>query len=765
MTIEVPAVGPIDAEIILIGEAPAAEEVRKMRPFSGSAGQYLDKILRISMLDREALRITNLSKRRAPRDKYVNFTAEEKAQFAKDIIEEINELPNPKVLVPLGNYPLEAITGKSGITNWRGSVLRPLSDIRHPCLVVPSYHPSSMHYEGNYSNWAYINADLSRVQLLMRNNFKFKFPEYNFIIQPSFKKVVEVVNWLVNDFKGVITIDLETHHDEISCIGLGWSREDAISIPFMWGGGRSYWEEQEELRMWKFLAEQLPKLKLSGQNVLFDWEVMYKNGFRLQIPQWDSMLMHACLWSEMLHRLEVLTSIYTDIPFYKKDEREEDTKRSTLRAGMEEDHWKYNCMDCVATVWCVEELLEELKEEDMLHVYKNLFDEMVDPILTMNLRGVKIDIENLEKARGEMQIELQAGEKTLLEIANEQVINYNSPKQVAHLLYDILKMSPYKTKSGSRATGEKILDALSYKYDSDAPAIIKDLRKKSKMMSLFSDDNIIDGRISCNYSLSTTVTGRLASQKSKITGRGMNLQNVKKSGIARQLFIPDDDFIMLGADQSQAEARLVSWWAEDEAMQSLFETDHIHLANARKILKREISKDEPIYTVMKSLIHGSNYGITAYGFARLANIPLADAKIYLEQYHETYPGIRGRFHKFVKERILDNRTLYNPFGRRQVFLGRIDDGLWKDAFAFLPQSTSSDITKHANKVLSKKYEVLLDLHDGLIIQCRKHKDAIEEGINDMREAFEIEFKIWGIPRMIPVDISIGESWGSLTEWN
>jgi len=100
-----------------------------------------------------------------------------------------------------------------------------------------------------------------------------------------------------------------------------------------------------------------------------------------------------------------------------------------------------------------------------------------------------------------------------------------------------------------------------------------------------------------------------------------------------------------------------------------------------------------------------------------------------------------------------------------VFLGRIDDDLWKDAFAFLPQSTSSDITKKAEKTLNKKYIVLLDLHDGLIIQCKKNEQAIKKAIDDMRKAFATEFKIWGITRTIPIDVSVGDSWGSLEEWN
>ncbi|GAG80478.1 unnamed protein product, partial [marine sediment metagenome] len=111
------------------------------------------------------------------------MTYAEILQHQKELIEEINSLENPRIIVPLGNYALQALTDKKGITNFRGSVLRPRSEIKHNCIIIPTLHPSIMHYE-MYTQWSLIVADFTKVKNIKDKHYKFTFPEYNFIIQP-----------------------------------------------------------------------------------------------------------------------------------------------------------------------------------------------------------------------------------------------------------------------------------------------------------------------------------------------------------------------------------------------------------------------------------------------------------------------------------------------------------------------------------------------------------------------------------------------------
>jgi len=744
--------GPLDAQIVLIGEAPARVECEVGVPFKGSAGRYLDMLLRAAGLPRDALRITNLVKMRVPQDKISKVSKKELAVWKEKLIEEINDLPNVKVIVPLGNFPLEAVTGKSGITNFRGSPLKPISTINHNCIVIPTFHPSYLHYGGNWSVWPLMVADFAKAKRVAFSDEPFKFPTFHFTLKPSLEEVIETVEMLVREARPAV-IDVETPHNLLSCIGLGWSRQDAICVPFFMGNGANYWTEEQELFLWKFLAKNLPKLELRAHNSLFDWRVLLEHGIHLKPPIWDSMFMHHCLYSDLPHKLDIVTSIYTDIAYYKSDEDE--IKGSALFAGRELEHWEYNCMDCVATFWCIEELKQELEEEEMLGVYHDLYVEMFEPIFKLNIRGTPVDLERLAEAR-EVLKKLISQYTQEIQDATGMLINANSPKQVAELLYGKLGMQRYK-RGGS--TSKDVLKQLAHKYQTDVPLKIIDIREARRQLGLFSDENVQEGRVKCEYSLTRTATGRLASRKGR--RGGMNLQNVKR-GEQRRFFTAEPGEVLLGADQSQAEARIVAWYSKDRNMLKLFESGvSIHLQNAKNVYGEDISKSDPRYTIAKGLVHGGNYGLGPKKFSLMTGVDFSTSKYLLETYHTKYPGIRKNFHNYVEREIQRCRMLYNPFGRRQVFLGRLDDpATFRAGYAFLPQSTVSDVNKKALKFLTRAgFNVLLELHDGIIISIKESE--LKFGIEAFIEAYSTEFRIWDYTCKLPIEISYGPNWADM----
>lgn len=757
---DIPAEGSVDADIVLIGEAPANEEYRTGLPFQGSAGQHLDRLLKLAGLNRNDLRITNLSKERAPNNKMANMPFDRLRMWERDLVEELNLLPGPKILIPMGNYALQAVAGRNGIMNLRGSILHSVEEIVHDCVVLPTIHPSALHY--NYTLWPLIVADFTKAKKIADQSETFKFPTYNFLIQPSFKQVMETFDMLLEMKDTLMSIDVETPHMLLSCIGIGWSRSDAFCLPFFWGNGSNYWPEEEELVIWRRLADILPKLNLANQNVLFDWEIMLNHRIRMSTPTYDPMLMHACLYSELPHKLDVITSIYTDMEFFKKDEKEE--KGSALKAGREIEHWRYNCFDCVSALWCIEELKAELIEENMLDVYMALFAESIEPIFLMNTTGIRADTERLSHVRVELQEDINKRNSEISTAVGHE-LNVASPKQVANVLYHELNMvAPKSGGSKEGLSSEGTLKKLAYKYQIDLPLKIIEARKVRKLQSLFAEENISeDGRIRCQYSLMSK-TGRMRSTKKKggLGGRGMNLQNVKASGPARSFFIPEDGHILLGADQKQAEAMIVAWFSKDENMKDLFRSGtSIHIENARNLYNEVITKTDPRYRVAKALVHAGNYGIGPWGFARTANVSFAEAKEKLALYYNTYPGIKQNFHKYIQDELKQSRTIYNPFGRRQIFFGRLDDNLYRAGYAFYPQSTVADINKKAVQRIYKTYLPLLDTHDGLVISVRK--DEIAKGFKVLRDAYDTEFQVWGETIKIPVSLAIGENWRDLND--
>ena len=258
----VEAEGSPAAEIVFIGEAPAATEVATGRPFTGSAGQFFDKLVSLAGLYRGEVYITNICKHQVPGNKMSRLPYEELINWRAKLIEEINSLDGPKVIVPLGRYALESVSNKSGITNYRGSPLPPKDSIKHNCIVVPTFHPSSMHYGEKYNDWPLIVADLVKAKRIRDEGFE--FPTYQFITKPTLREVLNTLDMLVKKDL-FVTIDVETPHYLLSCIGIGWSRSEAICIPFFMGNGSNYWSFGDEMVVWKKLGEVLPQLNWGNQ--------------------------------------------------------------------------------------------------------------------------------------------------------------------------------------------------------------------------------------------------------------------------------------------------------------------------------------------------------------------------------------------------------------------------------------------------------------------------------------------------------------------
>jgi uracil-DNA glycosylase family 4 len=753
----IPPEGDENAEIIFIGEGPAERELKKGIPFQGSSGRYLNQFFNMAGIVREDSYLTNIMKTRMPANKIKNVNPEILEAAREDLIAEINALPNPKILVPLGDYPLQTVTDKRGITNFRGSVLPPKDSIKHDCIVIPTFHPSILHYS-NYHLWPLIVADFSKVALIRDRDFEFSFPEYNFKIHPSFEEVMETLDWLDEQKHEIVVIDVETPHAMLSCIGLAWSRSEAISIPFFWGTGQNYWSIDHEYEIWRKLGEVLPRLNLAGQNVFFDWEIMYNHKILLKPAVWDSMLMHGCLYSELPHNLETIISIYTEMMFYKRDEDDE-TKRSSLRAGQEHDHWTYNCLDCVGTLWSIEELRKELEEEHMIDAYQSLYADMIPCYFEMNMRGVPVDIKRLPAVQESLKQDIIDKEKKIEEILGFS-INVKSSPQVCSALYDHLgwdEILDRKTKN--RTANKKAMEKLAYKYRSELPNLIQEAREDYSFISVFSIDNIEDGYFRTSYSLARTKTGRLSSRKS-YSGKGRNLQNVK-NGMPRTFFKALPGHVLMGGDQKQAEARFVAYFSQDEDYIKAAESGQLYMEVGKMVFDPEFTKEHSLYKVVKSLVHGTNYRMGPFGFAYAANIPVAEAKQHRDAFLNRFPGIIGSYYKYVEESVNNTRMLYNPFGRRQVFFKHIDESVYKAACAFIPQSTSSDLTKKAIARVRKYYTVLMDLHDGLYISVPPKEWKF--GAEALQEAFDVPIPIFGKERRIPIDVSIGPSWGEMEE--
>jgi DNA polymerase-1 len=299
--------------------------------------------------------------------------------------------------------------------------------------------------------------------------------------------------------------------------------------------------------------------------------------------------------------------------------------------------------------------------------------------------------------------------------------------------------------------------------------LVLEIRALKKILSTYLRAKLDkDNRIRTTYLITGTETGRLASRES-VHGTGTNLQNVPK-GIARRLFIPDSYKLFVSGDLSQAEARVVAYLAGEDALIRLFESGgDIHRKNASSIFRvQEASVTDKQRQLAKRVVHASNYGMGPITFAKNAGISVQEAKRLLNAYFATYPGIK-LWHMATVTRLNKSRMLTTPFGRKRLFMGTYNESLKKVAYAYVPQSTVSDILNTGllnvyDEISSMDAQILLQVHDSIVVQCLP--DDFQRICLIIKNSLERSIKIKGIDGVvrdcrIPCDLQAGWNWDEL----
>ena len=389
----VPGRGDPGAKIVFVGEAPGADEAYYGKPFVGVSGQELCRMAAEAGINVHDCYFTNVLRFQPPGNKIeanvkrlyktpaknkpffdagmVPFRGKVVSAFVpqhyKDLMAELEAI-NPNVVVPLGSTALWALTGEEGITSWRASLMHSLDEVNGRRLkVIPTYHPAAI-----LRQWSW-RSDL--VQDLRRILRESETPEvveseWNFFVRPSFATVVGILQSLldrVDPAKGgeksiTITCDIETRVQQIACIGIGWSKLDALCIPLMCVEGKyGYWSEGDEREIMRMVKAVLthPRINVQNQNYTYDAFYLYLWYGIWSIPEFDTMIAQNVLYPGKEKALAYLASIHCEHYRYWKEDGREWSKSMN-----EEILWRYNCMDCCNTFEVAESL------EDALHSWK-----------------------------------------------------------------------------------------------------------------------------------------------------------------------------------------------------------------------------------------------------------------------------------------------------------------------------------------------------------------------------------------------------------
>lgn len=758
--------GDLNAKIWIIGEAPGAQEEASGRPFIGGAGTVLDGLLRKGGISRRDCYIDNVIQDRPNNNDFGIYYMDSKRSSPTSLLLEahirIKKLirgHKPNLIILLGNESLYAITGHKGILNWRGSIIQ-FEGIK----VIPTIHPAMVMRDPSIMPIA--EMDFRRIGEEAQSPSMPMIYNDNFIINPSFDQVIHYLRNILPT-KPILTVDIETIPDleQIMCIGFAWSKEDAICIPVFFGTS-NWWNIDEEIEIIKAIQDlaKVKSIKFIAQNGQYDMTYLVDKWNADFILWMDTMIsFHEC-YSELRKSLAFITSIYSKRPYYKEDGGK--GKNPT-------EEWIYNCKDCCVTYECAMEIRKEMEEFNVLNHYEMIPNRLIRPLGIMQREGILVDV----KRRAELDIELDGKLKELQQRLNTAIgreINCNSPKQIKELLYDDLRLPPiygWGKKDGKKAkvlsTDEDAINELQKKTNNPVLGIILEIRGLVKLLGTYVRAELeSNNRICTSYKISGTETGRLSSACS-VYNRGTNIQNIPRLPAIRSIFIADPGKVLVNADLSQAEARVVAYLAKEERMINVFKTGQdIHRFNAAIIFNcnpKDVTATQR--QTAKNRVHGANYRIGPAKAAKLAGTTEEKAREDLNKYKAHFPNLENWWRE-VEDQVGKTRIMTNLFGRKRIFFGRWGHELVNEAIAYVPQSTVGDLLNlgliNCWPNLPSGWKISANNHDSILAQ-------VPEGTDEMyilkffRHYLEIPLQVNGYTFTIPVDVKIGINWGEMKD--
>ena len=333
--------GPVPSRIMLVGEAPGEKEEAAGVPFVGASGQELNRMLAEAGIMRSECYVTNVCKVRPPANQISAWIALKKKDITPahkllrdryclpqihegyaELLQEI-EMVQPNIIVAFGNLSMWALTGQWGVLKWRGSLLGGKDGPK----VIPTIHPAAVLRE--WSQRAVVLNDLRRVKRHMTSRTYDNRPDWNFIVRPSFDRAWNVLQSLQdkldhNTNETWIDFDIETRSGHIACVGLSWSKLDAICIPLMTTSSREgYFSAAEEAQIvWKLYQVLTHKrVKVRWQNGLFDAQYVYRHWHFIPRGAQDTMISQHSVFAALPKSLAFIASMYSDFYVYWKDDK------------------------------------------------------------------------------------------------------------------------------------------------------------------------------------------------------------------------------------------------------------------------------------------------------------------------------------------------------------------------------------------------------------------------------------------------------------
>ena len=515
-----------------------------------------------------------------------------------------------------------------------------------------------------------------------------------------------------------------------------------------------------------------PKIEKIGHNLKYDIAVLNHHGLKIEGALFDTMIAHYLVNPEGRHKMDILAKEYldyepvpiTDLIGEKKNDQ------ITMAEVPVEKVVEYAVEDADITLQLHKILQSQLEERNGTYVFNEVEIPLIPVLIEMEYNGITLDKNVLKDYSKIIEKEIERLEKSIFRGAGTE-FNIDSPKQLGEVLFEGLCLDPNAkrtSKSKQYTTSEQVLSRLAPKHE--IVQNVLEYRSYRKLKGTYVDalPNTIfpdTGRIHTNYNQSVTATGRIQSQNP-------NLQNIpiktEKGREIRKAFVPrSKDYLLLSADYSQIELRIIAELSGDEAMLEAFQNNlDIHRSTASKIYGVPLDEvTDEMRRTSKMVNFGIIYGISAFGLSQRLNIQRKEAKFIIDQYLTQYPQIKQYMddtitfarEKGYVETIKGRRRYIRDINSRN---GTIRAAAERNAINAPIQGSAADMIKLAmiriHKELSDgeyKTKLLIQVHDELVFDMFKEEREriIPLVTSNMENAIDMK-----VP--IVVEVGVGSNW-------
>ncbi len=508
-----------------------------------------------------------------------------------------------------------------------------------------------------------------------------------------------------------------------------------------------------------------------GHNLKYDIQVLMNYGMQVRGPWFDTMIAHYLLQPETRHNMDFLAESLLGYSTIKLETLigKRGKGQRTLRSVEDEVIRDYACEDADITLQLAHKFRPQLKEEGSERLYHTTEAPLLEVLAVMERNGVKVDVPALQEYSKKLLKEVVDLEERIYEYAGV-TFNIASPKQLGEVLFDRLKISPApkKTKTRQYSTGEEVLSKLVNHH----PIVgeILEYRSLTKLKSTYVDTfpqliHPVTGRVHTSYNQAVTATGRLSSNNP-------NLQNIPirtdRGREIRKAFIAGcSDRVLLAADYSQIELRIIAHLSGDEQMQEAFRSGtDIHTATASGIYGVEIEDVTSTHRrYAKTVNFGIIYGISAFGLAERLGIARWEATEIIEEYFRQYPGVKGYMESQVElareqgyvETMLGRRRYLRDINSGNSFMRQFAE---RNAINAPIQGTSADMIKVAMVTIHRAFSerglrslMIMQVHDELVFDV--YRSELEEVEGIVTECMQ-----GALPLSVPVEVEMksGSNW-------